>query len=94
MLCASPGGHYQRFDSMAVDALGNLCVATLLHGGISIVAPDGGAVEHVPLPDRYTTNICFGGRDRRTAYVTLSGSGRLIAIDDWPTPGLALNFEA
>jgi gluconolactonase len=46
------------------------------------------------LPDRYTTNICFGGRDWRTAYVTLSGSGRLIAIDDWPTPGLALNCEA
>jgi len=94
MLCASPGGHYQRFDSMAVDALGNLCVATLLHGGISIVPPDGGAVTHLPLPDRYTTNICFGGRERRTAYVTLSGSGRLIAIDDWPSPGLKLSYEA
>lgn len=94
MLCASPGGHYQRFDSMAADALGNLCVATLLHGGITIVAPDGSICDHVPLPDRYTTNICFGGRDMRTAYVTLSGSGRLIAIDDWPTPGLRLNFQA
>lgn len=93
MLCASPGGHYQRFDSMAADALGNLCVATLLHGGITIVAPDGATCEHVPLPDRYTTNICFGGRDMRTAYITLSGSGRLIAIDDWPTPGLRLNFQ-
>jgi gluconolactonase len=93
MLCASPGGHYQRFDSMAADALGNLCVATLLHGGITIVAPDGSTCEHVPLPDRYTTNICFGGRDMRTAYITLSGSGRLIAIDDWPTPGLRLNFQ-
>jgi gluconolactonase len=31
MLIASPGGHYQRFDSMAVDAHGNLYVATLLH---------------------------------------------------------------
>lgn len=94
MLCASPGGHYQRFDSMAADALGNLCVATLLHGGITIVAPDGSTCDHVPLPDRYTTNICFGGRDMRTAYVTLSGSGRLIAIDDWPTPGLRLNYQA
>lgn len=94
MLCASPGGHYQRFDSMAADALGNLCVATLLHGGITIVAPDGSSCEHLPLPDRYTTNICFGGRDMRTAYVTLSGSGRLIAIDDWPTPGLRLQWQA
>ncbi|MDE2300115.1 MAG: SMP-30/gluconolactonase/LRE family protein, partial [Burkholderiales bacterium] len=94
MVTASPGNHWQRFDSMAVDAFGNLCVATLMHGGISIVSPDGSMTSHVPLPDRFTTNICFGGRDLRTAYVTLSGSGRLIAIDDWPVPGLALNHEA
>ena len=94
MLAASPGGHYQRFDSMAVDALGNLCIATLIHGGISVISPDGSMSSHVPLPDRFTTNLCFGGRDRRTAYVTLSGSGKLIAIDDWPVPGLALNHPA
>jgi len=94
MLCASPGDHWQRFDSMAVDSLGNLCVATLMHGGISIVSPDGSMTSHVPLPDRFTTNLCFGGKGRRTAYVTLSGSGRLVAIDDWPVPGLALNYEA
>lgn len=94
MIAAAPGGHYQRFDSMAVDAFGNVCVATLIHGGISIIAPDGSSASHVPLPDRFTTNLCFGGRDRRTAFVTLSGSGRLVAIDDWPVPGLKLNFEA
>jgi gluconolactonase len=94
MVCAAPGGHYQRFDSMAVDTFGNVCVATLIHGGISIVAPDGRCTGHVALPDRFTTNLCFGGRDRRTAFVTLSGSGRLIAIDGWPVPGLKLNFEA
>ena len=94
MVTASPGGHLQRFDSMAVDALGNLCVATLMHGGISIVSPDGSLTSHVPLPDRFTTNLCFGGPGRRTAFVTLSGSGRLVAIDDWPIPGLKLNYEA
>ena len=94
MVAASPGGFYQRFDSMAVDAFGNVCVATLLHGGISVIAPDGGLVTHVPLPDRYTTNLCFGGKDLRTVYVTLSGVGKLIAIDDWPVPGLPLAFNA
>ena len=94
MIVASPGGQYQRFDSMAVDAEGNLCVATLIHGGITVIAPDGGRARHVPLPDRYTTNICFGGPDRRTAYVTLSGVGKLVGIDDWPTPGLPLAYEA
>lgn len=94
MLAASPGGHYQRFDSMAVDVAGNVCVATLLHGGITVIAPDGGRFHHVPLPDRYTTNLCFGGPGRRTVFVTLSGSGRLIAIDDWPIAGLPLAYEA
>jgi len=94
MITASPGNHWQRFDSMALDAFGNLCVATLLHGGITIVSPDGSVAHHVPLPDRFTTNLCFGGQDRRTAFVTLSGSGRLIAIDDWPAPGLKLHYTA
>ncbi len=94
MVVASPGGHFQYFDSMAVDALGNVCVATLMHGGISVISPDGRICSHVPLPDPMTTNICFGGKDRRTAFITLSGTGRLIAIDDWPTPGLKLQYEA
>lgn len=93
MIAASPGDHYQRFDSMAVDAMGNLCVATLLHGGISIVSPDGRTYHHVPLPDRFTTNLCFGGVDMRTVYVTLSGSGHLVAIDEWPVSGLRLNYQ-
>ncbi len=94
LVVAAPGGHYQRFDSMALDALGNIYIGTLLHGGITIVSPDGQVCRHVPLPDRYPTNLCFGGPDLRTLYVTLSGSGRLIAIDDWPVPGLALHHAA
>lgn len=94
LVTAAPGGHYQRFDSMAVDALGNLYVATLLHGGLTVVAPDGSICWHLPLPDLFTTNVCFGGPHMRTIYVTLSGSGRLMAIDDWPIPGLRLAFNA
>jgi len=93
LVVATPGGHYQRFDSMAVDALGNVYVATLLHGGITIVSPDGTICRHVPLPDRYPTNVCFGGPDLRTLYVTLSGGGKLIAFDDWPVPGHRLHFS-
>ena len=43
------------------------------------------------MPDHTTTNICFGGADLTTAYITLSGTGRLVAMD-WPRPGLPLNF--
>jgi len=89
-LVAGPGG-YQRFDSLAVDAGGNVCVATLINGGITVASPDGASVEHVPMPDLYTTNICFGGPELRTAYITLSMGGRLVATE-WPRPGLALNY--
>ena len=89
-LVTGPGG-YQRFDSLAVEAGGNVCVATLIHGGITVASPDGASVEHVPMPDLYTTNICFGGPELRTAYITLSMSGRLVATE-WPRPGLALNY--
>jgi gluconolactonase len=84
---------YQMFDSLAVEAGGHVCVATLHNGGITVVAPDGSSVEHVPLPDPTTTNICFGGPDMRTAYVTLSSTRRLVALD-WPRPGLRPHFFA
>jgi gluconolactonase len=90
LLATLPG--YALCDSLAVDSAGNICVATLMNGGISVISPDGASIEHLPLPDYYTTNICFGGPDLRTAYVTLSQSGKLIAVD-WPRPGLPLNFH-
>jgi gluconolactonase len=88
-LVAGVGG-YQRFDSLALDAEGRICVATLINGGITVISPDGRHVEHHPMPDPMTTNICFGGSDMRTAFITLSWTGRLVAVD-WPVPGLRLN---
>ena len=86
-------GGYQRFDSLKVDAEGNILVATLINGGITIVSPTAASVRHFPMPDRYTTNLCFGGRDLQTLFVTLSMTGRLVAIDDWPVPGLRLHYR-
>jgi gluconolactonase len=82
---------FQRFDSMAIEAGGNICIATLVRGGITVMSPDGAKVEHIPLPDLYVTNICFGGPNLCTAFITMSYEGRLVAMD-WPRPGLPLNF--
>ena len=82
---------FQRFDSLAVEASGNVAVATLHAGCITVIAPDGRVVRTVTMPDEFPTNICFGGPDMRTAYVTLSATGRLGALD-WPEPGLRLNY--
>ncbi|MCW2241418.1 SMP-30/gluconolactonase/LRE family protein [Azospirillum canadense] len=89
LVCGLPG--YQRFDSMAVDAHGNVCVATLISGCITVVSPNGQLLRQVPLPDPVATNIAFGGPDRKTAYITLSGTGCLVAMD-WPDPGLRLVY--
>ena len=84
-------GGYQMFDSLALEASGNVCVATLISGCISVIAPDGSIVEQVPTGDRVTTNIAFGGPVLKTAYITLSGKGELVAMG-WPRGGLPLNF--
>ncbi len=47
-------GGYQMFDSLAVEASGNICVATLISGCISVIAPDG--------------NACRAGADRRSRH--------------------------
>ena len=82
---------YHMFDSLAVDAEGNICVATLITGGITIHSPDGADAHIIPMPDVLTTNICFGGENLKTAFITLSTTGKLVSCD-WETSGLALNF--
>jgi len=84
---------YVSFDSLAVEENGNICIATIGPGGITIISPDGQSIEHVDVGnDPFTTNICFGGHDMKTAFITLSSIGSLIRCS-WPRPGLKLNFQ-
>ena len=92
MLMAATGV-YQRFDSLAVQEDGKICVATLENGGITIVDPTDGSFRHVTVPDRLTTNICFGGVENRIAWITMSSTGCLGQMR-WEEPGLSLNFSA
>lgn len=90
VICNLPG--YQLLDSLAVEAGGKVCVGTLVNGGITIFDPDG-KTEHVALPDLLVTNICFGGRGMRDAWITCSATGKLFK-GHWPRAGLKLNFNA
>jgi len=88
VITSFPGRTY--LDSMAVEANGNVCVATLLERpGICAVDPTTGAQEDHAFPDLLTTNIVFGGDDMRDAWVCLSTTGKL-AKTRWPRPGLRL----
>jgi gluconolactonase len=84
-----PAG-YKFFDSLGVEECGNICVATIGECGISVISPTGELVEFVATDDIFTTNICWGGADRMDAYITLSGSGRLVKTR-WARPGLQLH---
>jgi gluconolactonase len=93
-----------QLDSMALDEQGNLYVVTLMTagptpakaGGITVVSPAGRILEYIELdigaPDPLPSNICFGGPDRRTAFITLGGTGRVVTCRT-RIPGLKHAFE-
>ena len=80
-------------DSLAIDEEGNLYIAGFLpeglnplsRGGIAVVSPQGKMLEWMEIdtgdPDPLPSNICFGGPDRKTAYITLDGTGKLITCE-------------
>ena len=97
-LASSPHGRFlarpagrKLFDSLAMDSDGNVSVATIQTGGISTFTREGEELEFFAVDDPICTNICFGGSDMQTAFITLSGTGQLIRTE-WPRPGLALPF--
>jgi gluconolactonase len=94
LLLGLPGA--AQLDSLAIEAGGAVCVATLIESGITVVWPEDGSYELCTLPDhlqdRAVTNICFGGEDFQTAYITCSMTGRLISCR-WPRPGVQLAFQ-
>jgi gluconolactonase len=82
---------FQMLDSLAVEANGNICAATTVNGGITVIEPAGG-MTHYPIADPLVTNICFGGLDLQDAWITAGMTGRLYHTR-WPRPGLRLAFN-
>lgn len=82
---------YCGFDSLAIDSAGNICVGAIFDGSLMGISPEGSLLERISMPDPFPTNICFGGPELRTAYITLASTGKLVSLQ-WPRPGLALNF--
>ncbi len=89
LVAGLPDNNY--LDSLALDSAGNVCVASFNRCGVWSISPDGAERDFTPLDDFYATNIAFGGPDLRTAFVTLSSTGRLVSFT-WPRAGQPLNF--
>ncbi|MBI1197796.1 MAG: SMP-30/gluconolactonase/LRE family protein [Phenylobacterium sp.] len=89
LVAGLPDNNY--LDSLALDADGAIVVASFNRCGVWTVSPDGARREFLAIDDFYATNVAFGGEGLRTAFVTLSSTGRLVAID-WPRAGQPVNF--
>ena len=88
LVAGLPDDNY--LDSLALDAAGNICVAAFGHCGVWALSPDGAQRHFTAFDDFFATNIAFGGEDLRTAFVTLSSTGRLVAFT-WPRAGQPLH---
>jgi gluconolactonase len=88
-----PNGHLGRRsvpDGFCFDSDANLIVAGHQTDRLFVFdAADGRPVRTVTLPDQGPTNVCFGGPDRTTLFVTSSDQGQILALD-WPVPGMLL----
>jgi gluconolactonase len=56
-------------DGMTIDNRGNIY---LTGHGVSVFSPDGEKIFHIPVEARWTANVCFGGKNRKTLFITAS----------------------
>lgn len=56
-------------DGMTIDQRGNVY---LTGRGVTVFDPSGQQIEHIAVPEGWTANVCFGGADFRTLFITAS----------------------
>jgi gluconolactonase len=62
-------------DGMTIDENGDLVMcATGRTNGVSIFNPAGKLIDHIDVPEPWSANVCFGGPDRKTLFITASES--------------------
>ena len=59
------------FDGMKCDAKGNLYITRYGKGAIAVLSPEGKLIREVQLKGKRCSNLVFGGKDKRTVFVTL-----------------------
>lgn len=56
-------------DGMTIDDEGNVY---LTGKGVSVFSPEGKKIEQIDVPEGWTANVCFGGKARKTLFITAS----------------------
>jgi gluconolactonase len=58
-------------DGMTIDDQGNVY---LTGRGVIVFDKTGKQIEHIAVSEPWTANVCFGGKDRQTLFITASKS--------------------
>ncbi|MGQ9619983.1 MAG: SMP-30/gluconolactonase/LRE family protein [Bacteroidales bacterium] len=54
-------------DGITIDEQGNVY---LTGNGVTVLENTGKEIINIPVPEKWSANICFGGRDRKTLFIT------------------------
>jgi gluconolactonase len=74
-------------DGLAIDAQGNLAIAHLGLGVVWLVSPMGEPIARIQsCAGIETTNVAYGGREKRELYITESETGQILKAK-LPSPG-------
>jgi sugar lactone lactonase YvrE len=63
---------------MRSDVKGNLYITRHGKGSVVVVSPEGKVLHEIDVLGKSPTNLCFGGPDGRTVYVTDADQKRLV----------------
>ena len=58
-------------DGMTIDDRGNIY---LTGDGVTVFDKSGQKIAHFPIPEDWTANVCFGGKERNILFITASKS--------------------
>jgi gluconolactonase len=64
---------------MTLDEKGNIYLTG--NGGVTVYTKEGKKLLLIPVPSKWTANVCFGGKDRKTLFITASESVYTIAMN-------------
>jgi gluconolactonase len=65
-------------DGMTIDTEGNIYLTG--NQGVTVVGLDGKTKEVISIPEPWSANVCFGGKDRKTLFVTASKTVYTVAM--------------
>ncbi len=59
----------QGSDGMTLDERGDVY---LTGDGVTVYDPSGKKIAHIAVPEKWTANLCFGGKGKRVLFITAS----------------------